>query len=74
MPITTSSNSTYIDGKIVPPSDAIYDLCRDSLENLRLMRQLESFPKERQAKIVVEGYELFERWASLHGFSYCEEE
>ena len=77
---SSSSNITYLPDPVTgvfrrqPTYEELYQLLRDSLENLRLMRQLQSLPDDRQAKVLTDGYELFDRWQQIRGMPKFGEE
>lgn len=45
--------------------EQLEELLRDTLDNLRLMRQYQRLDGKTQTRVVVDGYELFERAQAL---------
>jgi hypothetical protein len=60
---------TEMTDKRRPTHKELYDLCRDTLGNLRLMRQLERLPMAEQSTVIADGYDLFDRWNLIRGFN-----
>lgn len=70
-PITATQNITSLvvngDVRRIPTQEEVTGLLEDALENLRLMRQIDSLLPEKRSKVIAAGYELFDRWQKLRG-------